>query len=724
MHAAACKGVVAADEELAVVVLLSADAHMAVNGLCDVSHVLERSDSGRDGRHIDSHFHSRHAAEDCVLLNGGEVGSAACRLRCGAVVADGVTEATDAHHAVGEFYRLCRPVVGHRESHGLRRCIGSHRVLVAPAFRHAYAFGRLLVIKESLEVVYACQLACRMIEARVLHGHGVARLYNLHHLVADLDVAMAGLGGQDLIDALALRVGEADDIAALGEEERVAAVAVIGDAFRGEACVGGHRLADDGAGQRDRADAFGCEGVAEAVLRVEVIEHVELGIDILHRELGVDGVAATPRRHGAEVFLVDGHVGDDARGLLSDSYDERSGVLGPDGAPVVATCEAARGGAIVVVIQVDAVVGDKHDGRALAHCRQQFILDLHDALIRLAVEVDDGEVEVRLDEVVGSSAVGELPVAHRQDVVRVAHAAELQEAGGVDVEEEVAHVVAAVGGHVVIDGLGASRLHVGIGEGERGTLCLVAAHGEDAGLRQLAFLRDAVVVLLFVSKDVVIDRAAVGDAFRRFFLELHEVSRLGANEAGGSRRHRDAVRVAHRGLGLYGSVEVDGACVAYRQVTFCLTGFGGNQVEVVGVAVEDEEHLVAAGVLTNRGVHRLAFLRGNQEVQTVVGAIDPICVLHTHLGGIDGEGGVVGIDVELDGAAHRFAVGSRCCQEIRAGSGLEGVLVAGGLAHTHAFAGRNVDQRLNQLAFRIHCHRHFGGKDITRGQHCQPENAQ
>ena len=529
---------------------------------------------------------------------------------------------------------------------------------------------------------------------------------------------MARLGCHYLIDALSGSIREADDVATFSEADSVASVSIIGDAFSREACIGSHRLANNGASKCDRGDAFGREGVVEAYFRIKIIEHVALGIDVLKSHLCVNAIDL------CQVVLVNSYVGRDASSLFANGYHERSGVLWPDGTPVVAAYETARGGAIVVVIKMDAVVGDEHDGCSFAYCRQQFILDLHDAFVCLAIEVDDREVEVRLDEVVGSDAVGEFPVAHGQDVVRVAHASELQVACRVDVEEEVAHIVATVGGHIVVDGLGATRLHVGIGEGERGTLCLVAAHGEDAGLRQLAFLRDAVVVLLFVSKDVVIDRAAVGDAFRRYLLELHEVSRLGANEAGGSCRHRDAVRVAHRSLGLYGVVEVDGTRIGGRQVALGLTGFGGNQVEVVGVAVEDEEHLVAAGVVAQRGVHRLAFLRGNQEVQTVVGTIDPIGVLHTHLGGIDGEGGVVGIDVELDGAAHRFAVGSRCCQEIRAGSGLEGVLVAGGLAHTHAFAGRNVDQRLNQLAFRIHCHRHFGGKDITRGQHCQPENAQ
>ena len=81
------------------------------------------------------------------------------------MVADGVTPATNAHHAVTEFDGTFRPVLRHGESNSLSSRCSSHRVLVAFSILHSNAFACLLVSDESIEIMNASQLASGMIEA-------------------------------------------------------------------------------------------------------------------------------------------------------------------------------------------------------------------------------------------------------------------------------------------------------------------------------------------------------------------------------------------------------------------------------------------------------------------------------------------------------------------------------------------------------------------------------
>ena len=280
---------------------------------------------------------------------------------------------------------------------------------------------------------------------------------------------------------------------------------------------------------------------------------------------------------------------------------------------------------------MDSIVSNKHNGCSLTYCRQQFILDFHDAFICFAVQVDDGKVEVWLDEIVSSKSVGKLPVTHGKDVEGVAHSRQLQVSGWIDVQEQVAHVVAAVRGYIVIDELRTLCLHISIGKDKFRTNCLVEAHSEDASLCQLAFLADAIVILLLVCQFEGINCAAIGNVFRQDFLERHEVSRLGAKEQCCSSWNRDGIKHTHRHFCLYGAVEVHCAHIAGCDVALCLTGFRGNDVEVVGVAVEHKEHLVAVGVVAHRGVHFVAFLIGDFEVEAIVGAEYPIGILYLHI---------------------------------------------------------------------------------------------
>ena len=205
---------------------------------------------------------------------------------------------------------------------------------------------------------------------------------------------------------------------------------------------------------------------------------------------------------------------------------------------------------------MDGIVGHQHDGGACANSGEQLILNLHHGVVFLAHRVQHGEVEVGLDEVVGGDAVGELPVAHGQDVVGVADVSQQQVSALVDVEEDVSHVVAFIAGHVVVDELRVLGREVGIGESQLGTFLGVTTHGEDTGLGILAFLADTVVILLLVGQLEGIDlSSAIGDdALGLHLLELYEVGRLGAEEKCGLSRNGHIKCIAHRTLGLNSSI--------------------------------------------------------------------------------------------------------------------------------------------------------------------------
>ena len=78
-----------------------------------------------------------------------------------------------------------------------------------------------------------------------------------------------------------------------------------------------------------------------------------------------------------------------------------------------------------------------------------------------------------------------------------------------------------------------------------------------------------------------------------------------------------------------------------------------------------------------------------------------------------------GIDVELDGAVHGLTVGIGSRQQIGTVGGIEGVLRTVRFAHIHNSVGLNIDQRLNELTLRVHCHLDLGGKGVAHCQQCQ-----
>ena len=113
-HATAGKCIVAAHEEFALVIVFCADTHVTIHRFGDVCNVLEGGNR-RSGRHLNSQFHSRNTAEDGSLRDSCEVGSTACRLRCGAMVANGIAKTSNSHYAISEFNSTGGPVLRNGE---------------------------------------------------------------------------------------------------------------------------------------------------------------------------------------------------------------------------------------------------------------------------------------------------------------------------------------------------------------------------------------------------------------------------------------------------------------------------------------------------------------------------------------------------------------------------------------------------------------------------------
>ena len=112
------------------------------------------------------------------------------------------------------------------------------------------------------------------------------------------------------------------------------------------------------------------------------------------------------------------------------------------------------------------IVCYEHDCRTCAYSRQQFVLYLYYRVVFLTVSVDNGEVEVWLNEVVARDTIYEFPVAHWQNVISVTHIVEFQVSCRVDVQEHIAYVIAVVRCYVMVYKLRVFSRHVGIGEGK------------------------------------------------------------------------------------------------------------------------------------------------------------------------------------------------------------------------------------------------------------------
>ena len=176
--------------------------------------------------------------------------------------------------------------------------------------------------------------------------------------------------------------------------------------------VGSHLLTDGGVCHLDMVNACGSEGICSALLGVEIVEHVVLGIDVFAGSLQCSFV----------VSLVDKHVGLHGCSAFTDGNDIGGSILGPDGSPVLATHVVGlrqRVGLSVVfiVVQCYGIVCHQYDGSTIAdgfygrpRCGGSVcIVNLDDTGAGVTVQIDDGIVEVGFEEVVVGLRVGQLP---------------------------------------------------------------------------------------------------------------------------------------------------------------------------------------------------------------------------------------------------------------------------------------------------------------------------
>ena len=342
------------------------------------------------------------------------------------------------------------------------------------------------------------------------------------------------------------------------------------------------------------------------------------------------------------------------------------------------------------------------------------MVDGDDVVRGLAVRVEDGEVEVGLDEVVVGDVVGELPAAHGVQFVGVA-GAQLEVVAGVDVDKDVARLVAAVILDVVLDAVGfEGAVERGV-EGEVGTVLDFLFHGEDAGAGEAALHGRAEVVGLIKGQAVLQLALAVYDGvgLRLDAREVDVVAELDVKLEACLFGHCDGHQVR---LG-DGAADVDaggeGARGVEVDVTLGLVGGGGDEGCQKAVAVEGEDALAAGGVAVAEGDGMTAAVAaGHLDVDGVVGAVDPVVFVVVAVAGIEGIGedgklllgGGVG-DIHLDSAGDVAAL-AVAGEDVYARGDVEAVFKAGGGACLYRGAGGLVDQRhCGRIAVHLYLHR-------------------
>ena len=194
---------------------------------------------------------------------------------------------------------------------------------------------------------------------------------------------------------------------------------------------------------------------------------------------------------------------------------------------------------------------------------------------------------------------------------------------------------------------------------------------------------------------------------------------LSAKEQICSSRNGDAISRTHGCLCIDSSIVGHSSSIRSFKIALSLTSLRGYHIQTVGITTEHQEHLLARGIITHRGVYHSPLFGGYLQVEGVIGAILPTTVLHRNLRRKNSECGVVSINIELNSTTHRYTISSSCRQQIRAIGCFEGVLVTCGVTHIYRLIGRDIHQRLNKLTLSIHCHLNLGGKSITHCKQCQ-----
>ena len=545
------------------------------------------------------------------------------------------------------------------------------------------------------------QLVSRMLEAAILHFHLVARL-DVGTAVEVDDLAVARLGREHLVGAVAGSVGQTHDVAALLQQQRVAAVAVGGDAVGREAVVGGNVGTDDRRGHRNALSTCRRESIGCSFFRIKIIEHVALGV---HVGMGV--------LLGRIIHHIDEHIGLNTGCRTTYLHHESSGVLGPDGT-VERTTQTRTGRGAAEVGNIDGIIGHEDDGSALAHCSHRVPGingsgvggEAHNIVAGLAVLVNHGVVEVWLEEVVVGDVVNELPRAHAQDVVGVTHV-HLHETLLVDVDEDVAGLIAAVGLVAVVDLFGVTVV-IACRQIEGGHLSLVEVGRELAGVRQAARQPGAEVVLKAIAQAVGVNLAAAS-GLHVLGLYLGEGRKMGlfhTHEETGLGRHRHAVVQPH-GNGAAGR-GVEGHSAAPVEVYIALFGTGGrgDELGIVAVTVEHGEGALVLQIYTGSDDTGITHLAGNANFHIVVRTEGPVTVGGVGRAGEYSEIGSIAEHIQFDGAVDGGAVGGVGREHIGALVAGERVLVGGRLTHFHGSGGGLVDER-HRLGDIVHRHGHI-----------------
>ena len=351
-------------------------------------------------------------------------------------------------------------------------------VLVATALEFRIA---VFIDSGSREVVNTREFVCGVEETGELHRHFVARA-EVACLLTSLrnSLDMYGFADKYLIFAYACFVGELNNLAAKFDSNCVfLCFAVVGYAFGREAVVGGCVRADSGICHFDALDVGWLEGICIRLFCVKEIEYIEVCI-----------VSRTCKFVFLFVGFVDSHTEFNTCSGIAYGYYKHAGVLRPDGRPVLAACHTCH---------TYGIIGYGNNGRAVGYgVKSTVCINGYYRVVCLAVQVGYGIGVVRLNEIVGCDRVDNLPVAQSKDIVGVA-LVEFEVLLGVDVEEDVSHIIAVVALYVVVNPLGVFGCHILFGNDE-----VFYIRFEYTCIGQCAFFGNAVVIFSAFGKSIVV----------------------------------------------------------------------------------------------------------------------------------------------------------------------------------------------------------------------------
>ena len=285
------------------------------------------------------------------------------------------------------------------------------------------------------------QFICWMIEARILNGNSIARLYTCYHLIVHHNITMARFYSHHLIGALTCCISQTYNVATHCKMYSITIIVILSNTLSRESRIRSRISTNRWTSQSHRSNALWSKCIIKAILGIKIVEHVELGIDVLHCHLSINLFATTC--NGSEIILIDNDIRLNIRSLFTHSHNKNACIFWPNSSPVGTTNEIFLCGT-AILIKVDCIISNKHDGRTCANSFQLFILNLYDRVIFLSVQIHHGEVIVRFDKIVICDTLNELPSTHGQNIIGIAYISQLQMSSRIDVQEQVAYIILAV----------------------------------------------------------------------------------------------------------------------------------------------------------------------------------------------------------------------------------------------------------------------------------------